>query len=350
MIVGRLHPYLDVLSRNGSLTRSQAADAMHIMLGGDAEPEQLAAFLLGLRARGESVDELVGFTEAMRTHATRVDADPDAIDLCGTGGDSSGTFNISTAASLVAAGAGATVAKHGNRSVSSKAGSADVLEALGVAVDLAKEGAEYCLDKAGIAFLFAPYFHPAMRFVMPVRRALGVRTLFNILGPLCNPAGVRRQLVGAFDLSTAKTMASILHTLDAEQVVAVHAEDGLDEISLTSASAIFDFDRRERLASGGIPDGRTIRPEDHGMGRSTADALRGGTAEQNAAIIVGILAGDESPARDVVVLNAGYALSTTGRYASVDEAIEAAKESIDSGKARLKLRALIEASNRAPKA
>ncbi len=343
---GVLHPFLDVLARGGTLSRSQAEAAMHFMLQGESGAEESSALLMGLRSRGETLEELVGFTSVMREYATPVEADPDAIDLCGTGGDSSGTFNISTAAAIVCAGAGAIVAKHGNRSVSSKAGSADVLEALGVRVELGKEGVEYCLDAAGIAFLFAPYFHPAMRYVMPVRRKLGVRTFFNILGPLTNPASVRRQLVGAFDLETSRIMASILHALDSHHVVAVHAADGLDELSLTSESTAFAFNRDNR--SNQQISTWSISPEQHGLARSQRAYLLGGTAEDNARILKEILDGVRSPRRDVVVLNAGYALYTTGRYGSVNDAILAAEESIDSGRAAARLKLLIESSQKAP--
>ncbi|HMB90605.1 MAG TPA: anthranilate phosphoribosyltransferase, partial [Rhodothermales bacterium] len=208
--------FLHILADGETLTQPQAEEAMHLMMQGAAAPEEVAGLLMGLRSRGETLPELVGFTKVMREYAVPVECDdPDAIDLCGTGGDSSGTFNISTAAAFVCAGAGVTVAKHGNRSVSSKCGSADVLDALGVNIELKKEGVERCLDQAGIAFIFAPFFHPAMRFVMPVRKALAVRTFFNILGPLCNPAGVRRQLVGAFTVPIAERMAGILAELDA---------------------------------------------------------------------------------------------------------------------------------------
>ncbi len=344
---GRLHPFLDVLASGGTLERSQAEGAMHVLLRGEAEPEEAAGLLIGLRSRGETLDELVGFTRVMREYATEVDADPDAIDLCGTGGDSSGTFNISTASAIVCAGAGAIVAKHGNRSVSSKSGSADVLEALGVQVELGKEGVEYCLDHAGIAFLFAPFFHPAMRYVMPARRKLGVRTFFNILGPLTNPAGVRRQLVGAFDRETARMMASILHALEAQHVVAVHAADGLDEISLTSETTTFTFDH-DKSRSDAIATG-AVSPGDHGFTTTGTAELRGGTAHDNARIVMDILDGEQGPKRDVVLLNAGYALFTTGKFTDIDSAIEAAAESIDSGRARSKLKLLAETSHRAPK-
>jgi anthranilate phosphoribosyltransferase len=299
---------------------------------------------MGLRSRGETLPELVGFTKVMREYAVPVACDdPDAIDLCGTGGDSSGTFNISTAAAFVCAGAGVTVAKHGNRSVSSKCGSADVLDALGVNIELRKEGVERCLDQAGIAFIFAPFFHPAMRFVMPVRKVLGVRTFFNILGPLCNPAGVRRQLVGAFTAPVAERMASILAELDAAHIITVHADDGLDEISLAAKTSAFEYGPDQ---ANGFPQTFMIEPEQHGLGRTSLDALQGGTAEGNAAILRAIFKGEPGPHRDVVVLNAAYALRTSGKFGDLDACFAAARKSIDSGAAHAALARLVEASNR----
>ena len=341
-----MHRYLDILAAGDTLSREEAAEAMHLMLRGEAEPEEVAGLLMGLRARGETVDELVGFTEVMREYAVSVRCDdPHAIDLCGTGGDSSGTFNISTTAAIVCAGAGVTVAKHGNRSVSSTCGSADVLEALGVNIELQKEGVERCLDEVGLAFLFAPFFHPAMRFVMPVRKKLGVRTFFNVLGPLCNPAGVQRQLVGAFSLDVAQLMASILAHLDAERIITVHASDGLDEITLTGETTGFQFDADQHSGPPPRPVGLDIDPEDHGMGRSLEVQLQGGTLERNVAILRSILAGESGPKRDVVVLNAAYALHTSGRFDDLDACFDAATESIDSGAAQDKLDRLIAVSN-----
>jgi anthranilate phosphoribosyltransferase len=334
--------YLKRIANGKTLSPAEAEGAMHVLLEGDAEPEEAAGFLMGLRGRGETIDELVGFTRSMREHAVNVEADdPHAIDLCGTGGDNSGTFNISTAASLVCAGTGVTVAKHGNRSVSSQSGSADVLEVLGVNVELEKEGAEHCLREAGIAFLFAPFFHPAMRFVMPVRKALGVRTFFNILGPLCNPAGVGRQLVGAFDRDVARQIAYILARTGSEHIVSVHAHDGMDEFSLAAPTTTFAFDSNDDNE----PREADVDPEEaHGVERAPLEALQGGTAEDNAAIISEILDGELGPPRDVVVLNAAYALDTSGAFADLDACFEAAREAIDSGAARRKLDALVEAS------
>jgi anthranilate phosphoribosyltransferase len=339
-----LQPFLEIIARGDPLARDEAEAAMGVMMRGAARPEHTAALLMGLRTREETLDELVGFTAAMRRFAVPVDAgDPAAIDLCGTGGDGAGTFNISTTAALVAAGAGATVAKHGNRSVSSKSGSADVLEALGVKIDLEKPGVEFCLREVGLAFLFAPYFHPAMRYVMPVRRALGVRTFFNILGPLCNPAGVTRQLVGAFSTRVAERMVQILARLGADHVVTCHAADGLDELSLCDATTVFTYDGE------GAPVAETVGPERHGFARTVPQALAGGTADANAAILRGILDGSVTgPKRDVVVLNAAYALRTSGRFDSLDACLAAAEASLDDGAALAKLDALADASHDAP--
>ncbi len=351
--------FLQILADGETLSQAEAEAAMHRMMRGEAEPATAAGLLMGLRARGETLDELVGFTRVMRAYAVAVTCeDPHAIDLCGTGGDDAGTFNISTTASLVCAGAGVTVAKHGNRSVSSTCGSADVLEALGVMIDLKKKGVEHCLRTAGLAFLFAPYFHPAMRFVMPVRKALGVRTFFNILGPLCNPAGVTRQLVGAFDTQTARVMADILAATGARHVCAVHARDGLDEVSLAAPTALFEYDAARANASAegapaeadhvGAASGRVIEPARHGVEPAPLERLKGGTLERNTAILRDVLGGAHGPHRDVVLLNAAYALHASDRFDGLDACFAAACESIDSGAARAKLSALIDASHAAP--
>ncbi|WP_457653914.1 anthranilate phosphoribosyltransferase [Rhodocaloribacter sp.] len=339
---------LKILADGRTLTQTQAEEAMHAMMRGSASPEETAGLLMGLRARGETLDELTGFTRVMRAYAVPVAVDdPDALDIVGTGGDGSGTFNISTTAAFVCAGAGVTVAKHGNRSVSSKCGSADVLAALGVRAELGKEGVEYCLREAGIAFLFAPFFHPAMRHVMPVRRALGVRTFFNILGPLCNPAGVRRYLVGAFHEDVARMMAGILGRLGAKHAVTVHAEDGLDELSIAAPTTLFEHREPAPGEAAGITR-RSVTPEAHGLPRAPLSALKGGDARENAALIRDVLAGRPGPRRDVVLLNAAYGLHASGRFDDLDACLEAARASIDTGAARAKLDALVEASNEAP--
>jgi anthranilate phosphoribosyltransferase len=338
-----MNHYLRKLSEQQTLTEQEAESAMRIIMQGEARPEEIAAFLMGLRTRGETLDELVGFTRVMRTFAVPVTLDdPHAVDVVGTGGDQTGTFNISTATAFVVSGAGVTVAKHGNRSVSSKSGSADVLKALGVQTELPKAGVEFCLVETGIAFLFAPFFHPAMRHVMPVRRTLAVRTFFNILGPLCNPTGVRRLLVGAFSKDVARTMAEIFDRLDAECVLTAHADDGYDELSTTGRSTLFEVNAHQAIKE------VRVHPEQHGLTRVHPDALRGGYAEENAEILRNVLRGIEGPASDVVLLNAAYALSTSGKYENLESCFEAARNSIDSGSALKKLNALIEASNAAP--
>lgn len=332
--------YLRVLSEGRTLSEPEAEGAMRLLMHGESTPEETAGFLMGLRSRGETVDELVGFTRVMRSVAVHVDpADTKAIDLCGTGGDQAGTFNISTCVAIVCAGAGATVAKHGNRSVSSRSGSADVLEALGVTTELGKDGVETCLREVGLAFLFAPFFHPAMRYVMPVRRALGVRTFFNILGPLCNPAGVRRQLVGAFDLGVAEQMARILARLGVDHAIVVHSESGLDEIGLDGPTTAFH-------ARSGSPEIETERidPQSLGFRLVSQDELRGGSADENARIVDAVLDGEDVPARDVVLINAAYGLLCGGRHGTLAQCLEAAAASIDSGAARNKLTALVEVS------
>ncbi len=337
-----MKPYLRKLAAGEILTEEEAEGAMHLLMRGEARPEEIAAFLLGLRSRGEHVDELTGFARVMRAYAVPVTLpDPHAIDLCGTGGDQAGTFNISTTAAFVCAGAGVTVAKHGNRSVSSRSGSADVLEALGIWVNLPREGVEYCLEHAGIAFLFAPNFHPAMRHVMPVRRLLGVRTFFNILGPLANPAGVERQLVGAFSEEVAETMAQILARLGARRAVTVHG-GGLDEVSLSAPTRLF------KVEEGQVAGREEFTPETFGSQRVEPSELQGGDAETNARILLEVLSGTPGPRREVVLLNAAWALWTSGRFSSLRQAYEAAVESIDSGAALRKVEALRTYSQQAP--
>ena len=332
--------FLQALSRGETLTTEQAKKAMHAIMQGKADPLQVAGLLMGLRARDETLTELTAFTRVMRSYAVPVSCDdPHAIDLCGTGGDGSGTFNISTAAAFVCAGAGITVAKHGNRGVSSKSGSADVLEALSVKIDLESEAVAHCLKKAGVGFIFARNYHPAMRHVVPIRRALASRTCFNILGPLCNPARVQRQIVGAFSVRAAEMMAGILANLGAEHVLAVSALDGMDEISLGATTIAFEY----RACNAELTR-REIKVEDHGLKPCALKALKGGTATDNAQIITAILQGESGPRRDVVVINSAYGLWVSGRYDSMDECLEAAQHSLDSGAADDALNRLREVS------
>lgn len=327
------------LSTGHELTPDEAESVMHSLLRGDASPEQTAGLLMGLRSRGETVEELASFTRIMREYAIPVRSpDPATVDIVGTGGDHSGSFNISTAAMFAAAGAGATVAKHGNRSVSSLCGSADVLESLGVRIDLPAEGVEACLREAGVGFMFAPLFHPALRFVMPVRRALGVRTFFNILGPLCNPAGVRRGVFGAFSGDIAETSAEILSRLGAEHVFAVHAQDGLDEFSPGAPTRVFE------QRGPGAPTVRSVRPEDLGLASAPLEAVRGGRADVNADILRAVLAGRRGPHRDVVVLNAAFALVTAGVAENPQDGARKAEAALDDGSAARKLDRLVDVS------
>lgn len=334
---------LQVLADGGTLSEEQAGDAMHTMLRGDASPEQIGALLMGLRSRGETIEEVVGLTRVMREYAVKVDTgDLEPIDLCGTGGDHSGSFNISTAAAFVAAGTGVPVAKHGNRAVSSRAGSADVLDALGVRTDLGKEGVERCLHEAGICFLLAPQFHPALKHVGPVRRSLGVRTVFNVLGPLCNPAGVKRQLVGAFSDEVARMMAQVLVRLGSEHVVVVYAHDGLDELSTTSPTTVYQTG--SHAYEGGLLH-QVVVPERYGLARVSASALQGGSSDENAAIVRAVLGGQTGPQADVVLLNAAYALLASKPYGTLDDALDAARASLASGAALRSLDRLVEASH-----
>ena len=337
-----LRPVLRSVADGETLTEAQAESAMHVMLRGEASPEQIAALLVGLRARGETVDELTGFARVMRRFAVPVDAgDLNPVDLCGTGGDHAGTFNISTAASLVVAGAGVPVAKHGNKGVSSLSGSADVLDAMGVQTNLGADEAAACLRETGICFLFAPQFHPALRHVGPVRAALGVRTAFNILGPLCNPAGVRRQLVGAFSDAVARQMAEILLRLGSEHVVVVYAHDGLDELSTTSPTTVYQTG--SHAFDGGTLE-QVVVPERYGLARVSAAALQGGTPDENAEIVRAVLGGRTGPQADVVLLNAAYALLASAEVSTLDDALGAARESLASGAALARLDALVDAS------
>jgi anthranilate phosphoribosyltransferase len=320
--------------RGASLTTADAHAAMAAVMDGEATQAQLAGLLLALRMRGETVDELTGFAMAMRERVLAVDAPDGAIDTCGTGGDGSSTFNISTAAALVVAAAGVPVAKHGNRAVTSASGSADVLEALGIPVDLGPADAATALRHDGFAFLFAPAYHPAMRHAGPVRRELGTPTAFNLLGPMTNPAGVRRQVIGVADPTAAAKVANVLHRLGAERAFVVHGE-GVDELPLDASGVVYDVSRlgvrRRRVDSAAL-----------GLMRADSAELRGGDAARNAAIIEAVLDGARAAARDVVLLNAGAALVVAGRARQLRDGVTIAAAAIDSGKARALLARLRE--------
>ncbi|MBT8399111.1 MAG: anthranilate phosphoribosyltransferase [Rhodothermia bacterium] len=335
---------LSIVASGQKLSRSQAGDAMRVVMSGNAGPEEIAGFLIGVTARGPSVDELSGFTEVLREFAVRVAVDDEnAIDLCGTGGDGAGLFNVSTAAAFVCAGAGCTVAKHGNRSISSKSGSADVLEALGVEAALPARGVEHCIREAGIGFMFAPLFHPAMKNVMPIRRALGVRTFFNMLGPLCNPAGVRRQLVGAFSVVAAEKIAGVLAQLGAEYAIVVHSEDGLDEVSVSAPTTKFVCRRQ----TAGEAERSTFDPASLGVRPFPIDELQGSGPEHNARMTLDVLSGSTGGPREIVAVNAAHGIVAAGLAETVAEALVIAYESIDSGAATARLDALRKASTEA---
>ena len=310
-----------------SLSRAQAREAMSDVMDGRATPAQIAAFLAALRVRGETYEELVGFAQAMRARATRVRVRRrDLLDTCGTGGDGSGTFNISTTVAFIAAGAGAFVAKHGNRSVSSRCGSADVLEALGVRTDIGARAMARCVERAGVGFLFAPSLHPAMRHAAPVRRELGARTVFNLLGPLANPAGARRQLLGVYSPALVPVVARALEELGAQEAVVVSSKDGLDELSLGAVNVVAHL-RRGRVSVREL-DARSL-----GLARRRIDELRGGEPAKNARICLSVLQGDRGAAREVCLLNAAAALVAAGLAAGLARGLELAQRSIDDGAA-----------------
>jgi len=324
---------LNRLANGARLSADEAQSAVEIIMAGGATPAQTGAFLMALRQRGESVEELTGAVRAMRARAMNVAAPEDAIDTCGTGGDGAATYNISTAAALVAAGAGAVIAKHGNRAQSSKSGSADVLEALGIRLDLTPDAISRCIRETGIGFMFAPAHHSALKAVAPIRRELGFRTLFNLTGPLANPAGAKFQLMGVFDGRWLDPLAQALGELGATRAWVVHGQDGLDEISTTAMSDVATFDN-------GRTGRFTISPTALGFPLATVDALRGGDAAHNAQALRALLDGTKGPYRDIVVLNAAAALVVGGRAAHLGEGVENAKRAIDNGAARAKLLAL----------
>lgn len=330
---------LGKLAAGVDLTREEAHAAMSAVMAGEASPAQISALIVSLRIKGETVEEMTGLVEAMREVAVTVSIDGPIVDAVGTGGDRAGTFNISTTAALVAAGAGAIVAKHGNRSASSQAGSADVLEALGVRIDLTPPNMVQVIRETGFGFFFAPLYHPAMRHAAPVRRELGIPTVFNFLGPLANPAGARRLAIGVSDQKMAERMIGVLANLGAEYAFVVHGEDGLDEVTTTGPTFVY------RLLNGEVTHAE-FTPEDFGVPRSPLSALLGGDATINARITREILAGAEGPRRDVTLINAAPALVVAGIAQGFVEAVDVARRSIDSGAALGVLDAVIDLSNR----
>jgi len=323
-----------------NLTEDEMVSVMREIMEGEATPAQIAAFITALRMKGETVDEITGAARVMREKALKVKTRASVVvDTCGTGGDESFTFNISTAAAFVAAGAGLTVAKHGNRSISSKSGSADVLKSLGVNIEAEVQRVEECLDNIGIGFLFAPMMHGAMKHAAPVRREIGIRTIFNILGPLTNPAGAQYQVLGVYRSELTEVLANVLKNLGSTRAFVVSGNDGLDEMTLTSETKVSE-----------LKDGKvntySIKPEEFGMTRCKLFELQGGEPDDNARIISAILKGDKGPKRDVVVLNAAAAIVASGMAKDIKEGIKLAEEAIDSGKALEKLEKLIEITNK----
>jgi anthranilate phosphoribosyltransferase len=326
------------VATGATLSREEASCAFDSMMSGEATPSQMGALLMALRVRGETVDEITGAVSAMRSKMLRVTAPADAVDVVGTGGDGSGSVNVSTCASFIVAGCGVSVAKHGNRALSSKSGAADVLSALGIKIDITPDQVGRCIAEAGIGFMFAPTHHPAMKNVGPTRVELATRTIFNLLGPLSNPAGVTRQMVGVFSRQWVQPLAQVLKNLGSEAVWVVHGSDGLDEITLSGPTFV------AALENGNI---RTfeVTPEDAGLPRAGADALKGGDAEANAVALRSVLDGMPSPYRDVALLNAAAALIVSGKAKDLKEGVALGAKSLDSGAAADRLKRLIAVSH-----
>jgi anthranilate phosphoribosyltransferase len=325
---------IEILLDKKDLSQEQMRLAMGEIMAGQAAVDQIVSFLTALNDKGQTEDELIAAAMVMRSHAIRINTRHKVIlDTCGTGGDQSGTFNISTIVAFVAAGSGIAVAKHGNRSVSSPCGSADILEALGVNINLDKKKIEYCLDEAGVAFLFAQSLHPAMKYAMPARKQIARRTIFNILGPLSNPAFPGYQLLGVFALDLTETLARVLARLGSQHVLVACGKDGLDEITTVDKTFICQ-------AKAGEIKSYEISPEDFGFKRAKISDLKGGSASDNAKILLSVLKKEPGPRRDIVVLNSAFAIYTADKVSSVKEGIELAKQSIDSGRALEKLELL----------
>lgn len=326
-----------------SLTFDQAATVMDEIMIGEATPAQVASFLTALRMKGETVDEIAGLATVMQTKATPIGVTSALVDTCGTGGDGFSSFNISTTAAFVVAGAGLRVAKHGNRAMSSRCGSADVLEALGVKIGLGAQAVAQCIETVGIGFMFAPNFHPAMKYAAVPRREIGIRTVFNILGPLTNPAKARFQVIGVPSRGLGDKIASVLHRLGTEHSLVVHGTDGMDEISVSGKSLVWDINPDR------VSPPYEIFPEDLGVMRTSAIQVRGGTARQNARIVRGILNREVGARRNIVILNAAAALVAGNQASSLKEGVRTAEEAIDSGQALDKLDRLINLSQRLSK-
>ncbi|HKU05956.1 MAG TPA: anthranilate phosphoribosyltransferase [Bradyrhizobium sp.] len=326
------------VATGATLSRDEAATAFDAMMSGEATPSQMGGLLMALRVRGETVDEITGAVAAMRGKMLKVKAPADAIDVVGTGGDGSGSVNVSTCAAFIVAGSGVPVAKHGNRALSSRSGAADVLASLGVKIDLSPDSVGRCVKEAGIGFMFAPAHHPAMKNVGPTRVELATRTIFNLLGPLSNPAGVKRQMVGVFSKQWVQPLAQVLKNLGSDSVWVVHGSDGLDEITLTGPTSV------AALEKGNI---RTfeVTPEDAGLTRSAIGSLKGGDADANAIALRSVLDGKPSHYRDVALLNAAAALIVAGKARDLKEGVAIGAKALDSGAAAAKLKQLVAVSN-----
>ncbi len=333
-------PIIAKVATGSPLTQTEAEHAFGVMLSGESTLAQTGAFLMALRVRGETVDEITGAAIAMRSRMLRVNTLPDAIDIVGTGGDNSGSYNVSTLAALITAACGVPVAKHGNRAASSKSGTADVLTALGVKVGLDPAGVARCVAKANVGFMFAPTHHASMRHVAPVRVELGTRTIFNLLGPLCNPAGVKRQVLGVFSRSWVEPLAHVMKTLGSETVWVVHGSDGLDELTTTGETYVSALEN-------GMVRNFTITPEEFGLKRGAHEGLKGGEAAYNAQALRDVVEGKRTAYRDIAVMNAAAGLMVAGRADKPKLAAELAEAAIDDGRVRKTLEALIAASTEA---
>jgi anthranilate phosphoribosyltransferase len=333
-----MKPILARVADGAPLNEAEAEQAFTVIMSGQATPAQIGAFLMALRVRGETVDEITGAARTMRAKALSMEAPAGAIDTCGTGGDASGTYNISTAAALVVAGAGVPVAKHGNKAMSSQSGSADVLASLGVNIDADMALVKRALFEANIGFLMAPRHHSAMRHVGPVRMELGTRTIFNLLGPLANPAGAKRQVVGVFSPQWVKPLAEVLGRLGAERAWVVHGSDGLDELTTTGSSVVAEI-------RDGVVSTFEVSPEEAGLARAKPEDLKGGDAHANAGALRAVLGGAEGPYRDIVVLNAAAALVVAGKAPDLRAGAAMAAAAIDGGAAQNALYTLVEISN-----
>ena len=326
------------VATGASLTREEAASAFDSMMSGEATPSQMGGLLMALRVRGETVDEITGAVSAMRSKMLPVAAPANAVDIVGTGGDGSGSVNVSTCAAFIVAGAGIPVAKHGNRALSSRSGAADVLASLGVKIDLKPDEVGRCVREAGIGFMFAPAHHPAMKNVGPTRVELATRTIFNLLGPLSNPAGVKRQMVGVFSRQWVQPLAQVLKNLGSESIWVVHGSDGLDEITLTGPTFVAALEKGEIRTF-------EVSPEEAGLPRCGGDGLKGGDAEANAVALQSVLDGMPSPYRDVALLNAAAALIVAGHAKTLKEGVAIGQKSLDSGAAAARLKHLVAVSN-----